>query len=102
MTYPSNGLEAESRRVARFQSFGHNPGNRVHVRPKRSLELSFVLDLRLRGTPTSEQDQVASNYRETFRSEQLTDRKPAVDDGDSVRGFSSSSRGHLSITTSGL
>jgi uncharacterized protein (DUF2126 family)/transglutaminase-like putative cysteine protease len=46
-TYPTNGLEAESRRIARFQPFGHNPGRQVTPRPERSLELPFVLDLRL-------------------------------------------------------
>ncbi len=47
-TYPTNGLAAESRRIARFQPFGHSPGKRVQERPQRSLELPFVLDLRLR------------------------------------------------------
>jgi uncharacterized protein (DUF2126 family)/transglutaminase-like putative cysteine protease len=44
--YPKNGLEAESRRVARFWPFGHSVGEtRPPVEP-RSLELPFTLDLR--------------------------------------------------------
>jgi uncharacterized protein (DUF2126 family)/transglutaminase-like putative cysteine protease len=44
--YPKNGLEAESRRVARFQPFGHSPGT-LHLAPEtQSLEHPFTLDLR--------------------------------------------------------
>jgi len=45
--YPKNGLEAESRRSALFQPFGHSPGRQVLAPAHRSLELPFVLDLRL-------------------------------------------------------
>ena len=62
-TYPTNGLEAESRRVARFQPFGHSPGKQVMVLPTRSLELPLVLDLRLR----QQGSQVASNHDESSR-----------------------------------
>jgi len=46
-TYPKNGLEAESRRMSRFQPFGHTPGIQVPSRASRSLEHPFTLDLRL-------------------------------------------------------
>ena len=46
-TYPKNGLEAESRRMSRFQPFGHTPGIQVPPRASRSLDLPFTLDLRL-------------------------------------------------------
>jgi uncharacterized protein (DUF2126 family) len=46
-TYPKNGLEAESRRNALFQPFGHSPGRHVLAPPHRSLESPLVLDLRL-------------------------------------------------------
>jgi uncharacterized protein (DUF2126 family)/transglutaminase-like putative cysteine protease len=45
--YPRNGLEAESRRVARFFPFGHSlPGDKRLLSEKRSLELPLTLDLR--------------------------------------------------------
>jgi uncharacterized protein (DUF2126 family)/transglutaminase-like putative cysteine protease len=44
--YPRNGLEAESRRMARFAPFGHTPGRIVAAAPHRSVELPFTLDLR--------------------------------------------------------
>jgi uncharacterized protein (DUF2126 family) len=47
--YPKNGLEAESRRVARFQPFGHSPGTLRLTPETRSLELPFTLDLRRPG-----------------------------------------------------
>jgi uncharacterized protein (DUF2126 family) len=46
-TYPKNGLEAESRRNALFQPFGHSPGRQVLAPAHRSLESPLVLDLRL-------------------------------------------------------
>ena len=44
--YPKNGLEAESRRIARFVPFGHSPGAAVPPGEARSLELPLTLDLR--------------------------------------------------------
>jgi uncharacterized protein (DUF2126 family) len=46
-TYPKNGLEAESRRITRFQPFGHTPGPQAPTAASRSLELPYTLDLRL-------------------------------------------------------
>jgi uncharacterized protein (DUF2126 family) len=46
-TYPKNGLEAESRRMSRFQPFGHSPGIQAPAPASRSLELPYTLDLRL-------------------------------------------------------
>lgn len=46
-SYPKNGLEAESRRNALFQAFGHSPGRQVPMPTHRSLESPLVLDLRL-------------------------------------------------------
>jgi uncharacterized protein (DUF2126 family)/transglutaminase-like putative cysteine protease len=45
-TFPKNALEAESRRVARFQPFGHSPGKRACPREESSRELPLTLDLR--------------------------------------------------------
>jgi uncharacterized protein (DUF2126 family)/transglutaminase-like putative cysteine protease len=44
--YPRNGLEAEGRRVARFQPFGHTPGDLVLATEPLGLEHPFTLDLR--------------------------------------------------------
>jgi uncharacterized protein (DUF2126 family) len=45
-TFPQNSFEAESRRAARFYSFGHTPGR--HPAPPSSYnpEFPFTLDLR--------------------------------------------------------
>lgn len=45
-THPANGLEAESRRRARFFPFGHSPGRFEIHSPTRSLEHPLTFDLR--------------------------------------------------------
>lgn len=44
--FPSNGLEAESRRMARFFPFGHHPGSYEPASPVSTLEFPLTLDLR--------------------------------------------------------
>jgi uncharacterized protein (DUF2126 family) len=44
--YPRNGLEAESRRAARFWPFGHTPGTLRLLPEERGLEQPLTLDLR--------------------------------------------------------
>lgn len=45
-SFPTNGLEAESRRMARFLAFGHSPGTFEIAPMIRSLEHPLTLDLR--------------------------------------------------------
>jgi uncharacterized protein (DUF2126 family) len=45
-TFPVNGLEAESRRIARFFPFGHTPGASIVHPERRSREFPMTLDLR--------------------------------------------------------
>jgi uncharacterized protein (DUF2126 family) len=45
-TFPVNAFEAESRRLARFFTIGHTPGQMQVGEARRSLEFPFTLDLR--------------------------------------------------------
>ena len=49
-TFPVNGNEAEARRLARFQPFGHRPGHGVQV-PQERVHREFPLTLDLRRAP---------------------------------------------------
>ncbi len=44
--YPHNGLVAETRRMSRFQPFGHTPGEQRPATAPLTLELPLTLDLR--------------------------------------------------------
>ncbi len=48
-TFPVNANEAEGRRIARFQAFGHSPGSFVARDEERNPEAPFTLDLRQPG-----------------------------------------------------
>jgi uncharacterized protein (DUF2126 family) len=46
-TFPVNAYEAESRRLARFESIGHTPGRMNPAEPKVNPDYPLTLDLRL-------------------------------------------------------
>ena len=46
-TFPINAFEAESRRMARFETIGHTPGRMVVASATPSREFPFTLDMRL-------------------------------------------------------
>jgi uncharacterized protein (DUF2126 family) len=46
-TRPINLLEAQGRRLARFETMGHTPGRAAPIRPRMADGLRRTLDLRL-------------------------------------------------------
>jgi uncharacterized protein (DUF2126 family) len=46
-SFPVNALEAESRRLARFEAMGHTPGPFAATPPRINPEYPCTLDLRL-------------------------------------------------------
>ncbi|MEX2198157.1 MAG: transglutaminase family protein, partial [Burkholderiales bacterium] len=50
-TFPVNGLEAEARRVARFQPMGHTAGPMVLQKEGRNPGIPLTLDLRRKPQP---------------------------------------------------
>ena len=52
-TFPVNGLEAEARRMARFQSMGHTPGPLTIQREARNPSFPVTLDLRRAPEPSA-------------------------------------------------